>query len=299
VTTSHDRTFAGAHPDTADHWPEIAEHWRHIGPPLRPVAQDIRFCLDAVQDWIRRRGVPRVLLLGVTPELYRLPWPKGTDFLAIDRSQAMIDTAWPGPKDAVQCTDWLTVALPDASRDLAFCDGGLHLLPYPEQQQRLAGLLSDVLSDQGLCILRLYVPPPQREPPQAVLDDLLEGSIPNLNFLKPRLAMSLMDDAAQGVELGEVWQALHNVAPDLTALASKIGWPPESMLAIQAYRGSRVRYYFVTVDQVRDMFCRSPGGFEVRRLCVPSYESGEQYPTIVLQRCPREARGREQASMRP
>jgi hypothetical protein len=116
--------------------------------------------------------------------------------------------------------------------------------------------------------------------------DLLEGRISSLNILKLRLGMSLLEGAAEGVELGKVWRLIHEAAPDLEGLAAKIGWSLEHMLAINAYRGSPARYYFVTVDQARDLFCGSPGGFEVRRLQVPSYELGEQCPTIVLQRCP-------------
>ena len=289
----------GAERDRSGHWPEIARQWQQVGPPLRPAEQDIGFCSDAVGEWIRHRGAPRVLLLGVTPELYRLPWPTGTDFLAVDRTQAMIDTVWPGPREAVRCTDWLALALPDGSRDIVLCDGGLHLLAYPHEQQRLVRLLRAVLSDHGLCILRLYVPPPQRESPDTVLTDLLEGRIPNLNTLKLRLEMSLLEGAAAGVELGTVWRVVHEMAPDLAALASRIGWPVDHMLAINTYRGSTARYYFVTVDQVSELFCGSPGGFEVRRLSVPSYELGEQCPTIVLQRSLSVPVGRESMRMVP
>ena len=269
------------------HWPEIARQWQQVGPPVAArAAQDIGFCWDAVREWVRHRGAPRVLLLGVTPELYRLPWPKGTDFLAVDRTQAMIDTVWPGPKEAAQCTDWLALALPDGSRDIVLCDGGLHLLAYPQEQRRLVRLLRRVLSDQGLCILRLYVPPPQRESPEAVLKDLLEGRISSLNILKLRLGMSLLDSAAEGVELGAVWRALHAVAPIWRGWPRGSGgrwstcWPSTRTGARQpGITSSRL-------TRSRDLFCGSPGGFEVRRLRVPSYELGEQCPTIVLQRCP-------------
>jgi hypothetical protein len=225
------------------------------------------------------------LLLGVTPELYLLPWPKGTDFLAVDRTQAMIDGVWPGPREAVQCADWLALTLPDSSRDVVLCDGGLHLLAYPRQQGRLVELLRGILSDQGLCILRLYIPPPQRESPDAVLRELLDGSISSLNILKLRLGMALMESASEGVELGTVWRAIHRVSPDLERLASRIGWPVEHMLAINTYRESTARYHFVTVDEVSDLFCGNPGGFKVHRVHVPSYELGERCPTIVLRRC--------------
>jgi hypothetical protein len=213
----------------------------------------------------------------------------------VDHTQAMIDTVWPGPEEDVRCTDWLALALPESSRDLVLCDGGLHLLAYPHEQRRLVRLLRGVLSDQGLCILRLYVPPPQRESPDTVLKDLLEGRIPNLNVLKLRLCMSLLDSAAEGVELGTVWQVIHGVAPDLERLAARIGWPVEHMLAIDAYRGSTARYHFVSVDQVSELFCGSPGGFEMRGLCVPVYELGDRCPTIVLRRSPRVPIGREAA----
>jgi hypothetical protein len=225
-----------------------------------------------------------VLLLGVTPDLYRLPWPEGTDFMAIDRSQPMIDIVWPGPKEAALCADWLSMALPDNSRDIAFCDGGLHLLSYPQEQQQLVHILRSLLSDKGLCIFRLFVPPQQRESPDAVLQDLLEGRISNLNILKLRLAMSLQNSAERGVELKKIWWALHEIAHDLESLAEKIGWPVEHMLAINIYRDSTARYSFVTVDQVYDLFCGNSGGFTLRSLQVPSYELGERCPTIVLQR---------------
>jgi SAM-dependent methyltransferase len=285
-----DGTRVGSARDRAGQWPEIARQWRQVGPPLRPHAQDVDFVHKAVLDEHRSGEPPRVLLLGVTPELYRLPWPPGTDVLAVDRTQAMIDLVWPGPSGSVRCADWLAMALPDASRDVVLCDGGLHLLAYPQEQRRLAGLLARVLCDGGLCILRLYVPPERREPPTAVLEDLLAGRVPDLNFLKLRLWMALLDDPAEGVELGAVWQAVHEVAPDPAALAARIGWPLDHVLAIDAYRGSRARYHFVTVDQALRTFCGAQGDFEPTDIWVPSYGLGEQCPTVVLQRCPRAAR---------
>lgn len=265
----------------------MAPHRRQVGPPLRPVAEDLGFCWEAVEEWARHRGAPRVLILGVTPELYRLPWPKGTDVLAVDRTQAMIDSEWLGPRQAVQCADWLTLSLPNASRDIALCDGGLHLIAYPEDQQRLVCILRNLLADEGLCILRLFVPPAQRESPETVLGDLLDGKVTSLNILKLRLGMSLLESASAGVELGAIWRRFHKAVPDLEALASRIGWTPEHARAIEAYRGSKARYCFASVGQVSEMFCGAPGGFKVRSVKTPSYELGEQCPTLVLQRCRR------------
>ena len=60
-----------------NYWDRIADLWRLFGPPIRPAADD----LVVYQEIVDRAtalidGPPRVLLLGVTPELYRLRcWP--------------------------------------------------------------------------------------------------------------------------------------------------------------------------------------------------------------------------------
>ena len=270
----------------SEHWRETARRWQQLGPPLRPAAQDLDFFSDLIQEWSRHHGPPRVLLLGVTPEIYHLSWPEGTSFLAVDKSQSMIDAVWPGPQEAVQCVDWLSLTLPDNSRDIVLCDGGLHLLAYPQEQRKLVRILHAILSDQGLFILRLYAPPPQQESPEVVLGDLMEGKIPNLNVLKLRLGMSLMESTAVGVRLGMIWQVLNEAAPDLEKLASRIGWSGEHIMPINTFRNSTDRFYFVTVNQVTELFSINPGGFEVQGLRVPSsYGLSEQCPTIVLRRC--------------
>jgi hypothetical protein len=63
--------------------------------------------------------------------------------------------------------------LPAASRDIVLCDGGINLLAYPEEQQHLASTLKGVLAEGGLCILRLFVRPAEREPCDAVVADLM------------------------------------------------------------------------------------------------------------------------------
>jgi len=271
----------------ANRWPDLSLQWHQLGSPLRPVAQDTGFCEDAILEWSRLHGTPRVLILGVTPEIYRLSWPDRTDIIAVDSKQAMIDNVWPGPKDAVLFTDWLDLDLPDGSRDIVLCDGGLHLLSYPDEQARLVRVLSRIISNDGLLIIRLFTPPSKQESPDAVIEDLLVGRISNLNIMKLRLGMSMMENSQKGVELGNVWNAVNRVAPDLNKLAARIGWPLEQTLVFNAYRESAIRYHFVTGDQVLEMVCCNPGGFEVKCLCVPSYELGNQCPTLVLKRIPR------------
>jgi hypothetical protein len=273
-----------ASPDRAGQWAEVARNWKNHGPPLRPSPQDLLFSEEAIAAWRGQGAPPRVLLLGVTPELYALPWREGTDFLAVDRTMAAIEAVWPGPREAVRCEDWLEMSLPAASRDIVLCDGGLNLLAYPEEQRILASILREILAAEGVCILRLFVRPPERETPDAVVADLLAGRVPNMNVLKLRLWAALQESPVQGVELDAVWRTVQGAAGSLEKLASKVGWPLEETLFINAYRGSTARYWIGTVDEVATIFCQTVGGFELASIRVPTYERGRQCPTVVLKR---------------
>ena len=259
------------------HWAEVARRWALVGPPLRPSPEDVAAYAEVV--------APRGLILGVTPEIYRLPWPEGADVLALDHTRAMIEAVWPGPPDAAVCADWTDMPGEPASRDVAFCDGGLHLLPYPEGQAKVVENLARVLVPGGLVALRLFTPPPEPESAADVLADLLGGRVANLNVLKLRLGMALQADPSEGVALDSVYAALVAAAPDgLPALAETIGWDLDHLLAIESYRGSPDRYYFVTFEQVRDLFCVSPGGFDLVSMRVPAYDLGDLCPLLVLRR---------------
>lgn len=271
-------------PAAAGHWQDIARLWEQVGPPLRPSDQDIAFVKDAIGSWARDNGAPRALILGVTPELYHLPWPNGTDVLAVDHTQSMIDTIWPGPRNAVICADWTTMPLQTCSRNIVLCDGGVNLLAYPREHNQFVRTLHRVIASDGLCIFRLFIPPEERETSNEVLQDLLDAKIPNLNLLKLRLWMALHEDITKGIQLKQVWNAIHQVAPDFNRLASQIGWPVEHLLAINTYRNCSTRYYFIDLGDVCHLFCESPGGFTLEAVHVPTYELGEQCPTVVLRR---------------
>ena len=262
----------------------MAKVWKQIGSPLRPTEQDIKFLTDEIHAWAEINGAPRALILGVTPELYSLPWPEKTQLLAADHTLGMINIIWPGPRNSVIYADWLTLPLQTASRDIVLCDGGVHLLDHPNGHRQLVEILHRVLAPKGQCIFRLFTPPKKQESVEEVLKDLIEAKIPNLNILKLRLGMALQKSISGGVALKNVWETLHEAAPDFERLAKDINWPLEHLLAVNTYHNSPSKYYFIDVDDVKQLFCQDPGGFSVESIHNPSYELGERCPTVVLRR---------------
>jgi hypothetical protein len=255
-----------------------------FGPPLLPSAQDLEWCWEGAAQWLRDGRDARVLLLGATPEYYHLPWPQGTDLLAVDFSRAMIDAVWPGPENTVLCANWLSMGLPAHSRDLALCDGGLPLLDYPQGQQDLIRSLRNVLSDGGLCIFRMFVTPPEREAPGLVVRDFGEGNIRDLSTLVLRMNMALQKSPETGICFGEVYEAISAIR-GLGELFRDLGWSAEHLALIDDCRHVQSRWHVLSLEQTTDLFCRDPGGFRIHSIRTPPGEIGRRCPTMTLQRC--------------
>lgn len=268
---------------TSAHWHQIAGQWDQLGPPLRPSAEDTGAYEEAIRRWGCSTAL-RGLILGVTPELYHLPWPAGSHITAVDRTERMIELVWPGARSDAICADWTEMPLEAESRDIALCDAGTVLLSYPDGHEQLVRELARILSPSGLCVFRLCVLPEIPEAPQAVLDDLIGGRIPNLNILKLRLAMAMQERPEQGVPLNRIWDELHHRAPDLGQLAAHIGWSYQHLAAINTYRHCPNPYSFLTLAEVCQLFCESPGGFWCESVYQPSYALGERCPIVVFRR---------------
>ncbi len=272
-------------PHTADgQWPVVASTWRLIGPPLRPAPQDLGVVNGAVAEWTEAASHPaRALILGVTPELFHLPWPDGSVVRAVDRTEQMIDEVWPGDRADVLIGDWADMVWPPASVDIVLCDGGWHLLT-PGGQARLATTLAAAIAPGGRFITRLFTPPDRPETPDAVIAALRSGQIPDLNCLKLRLGHALTDSTSAGVELGRVWAFLRSECGDWVSLAEKLGWELEHLTAIDAYRGSTARYHFVTTEQFESTVCTPSTGFAIGSIHTADYAMGTQCPTVVVEK---------------
>jgi len=268
----------------AEYWKKLSLNWEKFGPPLRPSIQDTVFMTDAINSWARDNGAPRALILGVTPELYYLSWPKETDILAVDHNQAMIDNVWPGPRNSIICDEWLDIPLQRSSRDIALCDGGISVFDYPHEHHQFVRVLHRIIAPNGLLILRLFVPQNEHQEPEEVLQDLVASKIPDLNHFKLRIWGAKYDDITKGIQLKHVWDTIHSAVPDLNGLAAKLGWQSDTLFIINAYRNNPTRFVFPNVDEVSYLFCQNPGGFKLETVRVPTYELGKCCPTVVFRR---------------
>jgi len=273
-------------PERKEQWSKAAQVWDNLGSPLRPCREDVAILEGFLQE-TQAAGAKslRALILGVTPELYHLPWPAHSEVKAIDHTQAMIDYVWPGPPGSVLCANWVNMPYARASLDMVLCDGGMNLLRYPETHQSLARRISEVLVPGGFVSLRLFEPPVVKEHPEQVVEALRAGRIGNTNCLKLRLGMAMQSDALSGIKVDELWRYLTSEEPDWDSLAARLGWPVAQLRVIDVYRDSPARYHFLSAEEVFDVFQQgSQGAFEIHRIHRPGYEMGEQCPTLILRR---------------
>ena len=267
-----------------EHWSEISEIWKQVGSPLRPSKEDLKFVRSRINQLNKKKDSLRVLVLGVTPEYYHLPWPADTDLRAVDHTKEMIKELWPGPKESAECCEWTNLPFENSSVDLILCDGGLHLLPYPDDQKNLVNEVRRVLRLGGFFMLRLFLPPEHEKSVESIFSNLMDGEIDNLNELKLQLWAALQVNKRDGVNLHDVWSAVNQVAPDLHALASKLNWPIEHLKVLNTYKQSDKKYYLINIRDVISMFTKSTGGFKVKKVDKPSYRLGERCPTVTFER---------------
>ncbi|MBZ5587555.1 MAG: methyltransferase domain-containing protein [Acidobacteriia bacterium] len=282
----------------ADVWLELSRRWGRINPPLRPAPQDIELFERLVDTVAQDAGpAPRVLLLGVTPEIATMRWPAGTRLLALDSSPAMIRTVWPAgeARDAVVArADWKAMPVRDGACDVVIGDGILTSQRFPNDVLALASEVRRVVKDSGAFVMRLFARPETNEPLGGVFQDLRAGRIPNFDVFHWRLAMAVHRDTTSGTRLGDVWEAWQENVPMPAELLASLGWAPDAARILETYRSSATLISFPTVVEVRDTLAQD---FDQTACHIPEYESGDRYPTVLFR--PRRHSARRDAMRGP
>jgi len=264
-------------------WERQAEQWELLGRPLRPGEEDIARVQTTIDERLQVDGdAPTALILGVTPELVHLRWPDRATVLATDRSMVMIRGVGPVPGDSVRRssvvqTDWMTLPLAGASCDLVVSDGGFANVPGASAAP-LARSIRRVLGPDGVLTTRMFMRPDDREEPEQVWEELVDGRIGTFSAFKLRLLMALCGDDGD-VCVADGWEHFQARGPDIDALAERLGWDAAAIRTIEAYRGQDTVYWFPTLGQFRAVVSRE---FDEQACHWPGYELGDRCPTFVL-----------------
>lgn len=261
---------------------DVAHQWHLYGPPLRPCAADIRAMEDAVRRFAEHRARPlNALLWGVTPEIATMSWPEGTQMLALDKSQPMIELVWPGDvagfRKAVQ-GDWFEYKCNDVRHDVVIGDGNFAPLDYPRSYRALAAAARAALTDAGIVISRFWVRPTKRETPDSVFEDLRANRIQSFHAFKFRLAMALQENAETGVAVSEVLSAWKRACIDMESLLAMTGWQRETVDMIYLYEGKTSRLSFPDTAELAAVMSEYFDTLETRYL---DYEMGDRCPIVT------------------
>jgi SAM-dependent methyltransferase len=228
---------------TGSYWDGFAQSYARLGPPLRPSADDIQIFERTIADWAAARSMRRVeaLLLGVTPDIARMRWPSGTSLLAIDRSEPMVRTVWPGNIAGwreVVCADWVSLPRKKASCDVVIGDGSINCLPYPDGFRKVAETVASVLRPDGIFLLRVYLQSEPRETTDHVFADALDGRVSSFHAFKLRLLMAAQENAHEGVAVRDVYRSWAERKIDRERLPNVTGWQKHDVDTIDFYRDS-------------------------------------------------------------
>lgn len=266
-----------------NYWDRIADRWRLFGPPIRPVSDDLLIYQDVVDRATTSIDLPpRVLLLGVTPELYGLRWPARTAILALDSSAPMIAAVWPGPSDTAVTGSWTAMPFADRSFTLLLCDAGVGLLDHPVGQDQLLAEVYRVLMPGGTFAVRLFAPQGRTGTVAEIFDDLDRGRIATLDALKLRMWGALQQNALEGVRPSEVAGRILDASGPWERLAQTQGWQPDYVRALELQLESASSFHLVDADEFVRMGHRA--GLESAAVHHPAHVYGDSCPVVEFRR---------------
>jgi hypothetical protein len=262
-------------PGPAD-WASFRSRWSRLRPPLRPTAETVAAQAAAIE-----RHDARVLLLGVTPELYAL----GRDLTAVDHSPEMIAGIWPGDRRDRRAVldDWRTMAPCWGPFTAACGDGSLNALGWPDDARAVLARLEQLLAPGARLAIRCYLAPDRPETVDEVRKAALAGEVRGFHASKLRLAMARPDPSGgPRVAVAAIAEAFDRAFPDRAALARAAGWSLDEIAEIDAYRGSSLVYGFPTRWELLGRL--RPGFAGARLVAAGRYELAERCPILVAER---------------
>jgi hypothetical protein len=270
-------------PGPAPSWVGLAARWQHVQTPLRPDHVDSRHAQQAIDAVAASCPQPKVLLLGVTPELARLRFPDRASLLAVDSSREMIGALW---KPSAHCGSlavrarWESLPVKAGGIDLVLADGSFCCLPDMASISRVMDVVASAMDRGALMHLRTFVRPDIQESIESILLDVCAGIAGSVHAAKWRVAMALQGSSDDGVALADVWRVFERLG-DRRQLCELTGWPQSAAATLDAYRNATSRMCFPSLSITRKFLGVH---FDELTCRVPDYELGERCPSFLLRK---------------
>jgi SAM-dependent methyltransferase len=276
-----------------DVWASIARAYAAFGSPFVPCDEDIAAFEQALAMHAAGRDVVGLdaVVLGVTPALVNMRWPRGTRICAVEISPHVIDALWPGDipdKRRAICASWLATPLERRTFDVVVGDGSLATCRYPCGMAALARSARDLLAEDGLFVFRSYLRPQVQESIEAVFDALLRAPGMSVDCFKMRLYLAMQKSPEEGIAVKDAARLLDEFGVDRQVMRHELGWSNATIEPFSAWRTSDAVYSFPTLDELRQVLAPF---FEEVSVSHPRYELGHCCPTVAMRA--RRIRGRE------
>ena len=255
------------------HWHIRVKHWANVTPPLRPHADSINRQIELVGA-----DSPRVLVLGVTPELTR----GFTNVTAVDKEAVMIEHLWIGDSPTKQAVlaDWFTVDLPYNHFTGIVGDGSLNMVPVGEPVSLLMARLFDLLAPGGCLAVRVFSRPAQTVTLQQVLD-----AVTRLSWHEWRCLLNMHIACTEGSDVPSkrMLSRFNELWPDRQKLCEHTGWSQQEIsMSMDSYANSPTRTSYPTQQEWLSLI---PSHVHNPRLVqVGTYPLAENYPLLVFEK---------------
>lgn len=262
---------------TSEAWPGLV-----LGRPVLPTLRPDAAAVAAISSAIDRHD-RRVLLLGVSPELYGL----GRDLTAIDADPDQIAIAWAGDRKDRRAVldDWRTMAPCWGPFTAACGDGTLNALDWPFGLRAMFRQLARLLAPQARVAIRCWLTPDRPETLHEVRAAGLAGRVSNLGELVLRVAMARPDPGdGPRLDAAAILAAFDRAFPDRAELARAMRCDPAELDGIDAARDSAAIRSYPTRQELLNLL---PPAFASPRF-VPAarHPLAERCAVFIADFCP-------------
>jgi SAM-dependent methyltransferase len=180
-------------------WGTDKDLWPVMPEPLVPSRDEIALYRQICPpDLLHEDAAPRILVLGVTPPLVDLRWPRRAEVHAVDFDQVMVSAMWaPRERAHVHVARWQDIPLSDDSFDLVIGDCSFNALPGPDDYEHVLREVARVSRPGAPLVSRFFV---QSEPPPqlARIAEDASGALAHLRAASKRLLVALACAEANG-----------------------------------------------------------------------------------------------------